>query len=172
VGKYLDILNRADARSAPSDISDQSDRSYSPWDQETDFGRFCRFGRAQQPFCQAAIEALQRRCPAYVEPELWQQTADDARRFLSRWGEEAEALGWTARDLFGLAPVPEELHPSYRRLSRYDQTGLIWLLRGRTVVALTESTAAVESATGNVTVYRKHNKPALGPLGDSLEDLG
>jgi hypothetical protein len=106
-----------------------------------------------------------------VEPEFWHQTADDARRFLSRWGEEAEALGWTARDLFGLPAVPDEPHPSYRRLSRYDQTGLIWLLRGRTVVALTESTAAVESATGMVTVYRKHNKPALGPLGDTLEDL-
>jgi hypothetical protein len=171
VGKYLDILNRADVRSAPSDISDQSDRSYSRWDQDTNFGRFCRFGRAPQPYCHAAIEALQRRCPAYVEPEFWHQTADDARRFLSRWGEEAEALGWTARDLFGLPAVPDEPHPSYRRLSRYDQTGLIWLLRGRTVVALTESTAAVESATGMVTVYRKHNKPALGPLGDTLEDL-
>jgi hypothetical protein len=28
-----------------------------------------------------------------------------------------------------------------------------------------------EPETGSVTVYRKHNKPALGPLGDSLEDL-
>jgi len=172
VGKYLDTLKRAGAQSAPSDISDQSDRSYYPWDQDTDFGRLCRFGRAPQPYCQAAVEALQRRCPACVEPERWQQATHDAHRFLSRWGEEAEALGWTARELFGLASIPDEPHPSYRRLSRYDQTGLIWLLRGRTVVALTESTAAVESVTGNVTVYRKHNKPALGPLGDSLEDLG
>jgi hypothetical protein len=23
-----------------------------------------------------------------------------------------------------------------------------------------------------ITTYRKHNKPALGPLGDSLDDLG
>jgi hypothetical protein len=36
---------------------------------------------------------------------------------------------------------------------------------------LTESTAAVESLTGAITVYRRHNKPALGPFGDSLEDL-
>ena len=36
--------------------------------------------------------------------------------------------------------------PSYRRLSRYDQTGLIWLLRGRPVVAMTDSTAAIEAA--------------------------
>ena len=40
-----------------------------------------------------------------------------------------------------------------------------------TVVALTESTAAIENPTVNITVYRKHNKPALGPLGDSMEDF-
>jgi hypothetical protein len=61
--------------------------------------------------------------------------------------------------------------PTYRRLSRHDETGLIWLLRGRQVLALTESTAAVESPTGAVTVYRRHNKPSLGPIGDSLDDL-
>jgi hypothetical protein len=168
VGKYLDILKRA---GAPSDISDQSDRSYSPCDQDTDFGRLCRFGRALQPYCQTAIEALERRCPTYVEPDRWLQAIDDAHRFLSRWGGQAEALGWTARDLFGLAPVPTRPRPSYRRLSRYDETGLIWLLRGRQVLALTESTAKIESPTGAITVYRRHNKPALGPLGDSLEDL-
>jgi hypothetical protein len=70
-----------------------------------------------------------------------------------------------------LAAVPDKPHPSYRRLSRYDETGLIWLLRGRPVLVLTESTAAIESPTGTVTVYRRYNKPALGPLGDSLEDL-
>ena len=84
---------------------------------------------------------------------------------------QAEALGWTAKDLFGLAPVPDKPHPSYRRISRYDQTGLIWLLHGRPVVALTESTATIESPNGAITVYRRHNKPAVGPLGDSLDDF-
>jgi hypothetical protein len=86
-------------------------------------------------------------------------------------GEKAAVLGWTARDLFGLHPVPDKPAPNYRRLSRYDETGLFWLLRGRPVVALTESTAAVENPTGTVTIYRRHNKPALGPLGDSLDEL-
>jgi hypothetical protein len=45
------------------------------------------------------------------------------------------------------------------------------LLRGRQVLALTETTAAIESSTGAVTVYRRYNKPGLGPLGDSLDDL-
>jgi hypothetical protein len=45
----------------------------------------------------------------------------------------------------------------------YDSMGLIWLLQGRPVIALTESQAAIQSA-GAVVTYRKLNKPALGPL--------
>jgi hypothetical protein len=59
----------------------------------------------------------------------------------------------------------------YRRLSRYDETGLIWLLEGREVIAMTEETATIRRSSGSVTVYRKSNKPALGPLGDSLDDF-
>jgi hypothetical protein len=81
-------------------------------------------------------------------------------------------LGWTSADLFGLHPPPAKPHPSYSRLSRYDATGLCWLLQGREVIALTEATASIRNSnTSNVTVYRKLNKPALGPLGDSLDDL-
>ena len=35
-----------------------------------------------------------------------------------------------------LESIPEKPAPNYRRLSRYDETGLIWLLRGRPVVAI------------------------------------
>src|SRR6266545_3534131 len=45
------------------------------------------------------------------------------------------------------------------------ETGLIWLLQGREVAALTETTASIRSAAGNITIYRKHNKPALGHPG-------
>jgi hypothetical protein len=85
--------------------------------------------------------------------------------------DKAEALGWTARDLFGLHQPPAKPHPSYRRLSRYDETGLVWLLQGREVVALTETTASIRGAAGNITIYRKHNKPALGSEVDSLDNL-
>ena len=40
------------------------------------------------------------------------------------------------------------------------------------MIALTETTAAIQTEkTGSVTVYRKHNKPALGPVGNSLDDF-
>jgi hypothetical protein len=94
---------------------------------------------------------------------------EDERRFLHQWGESAQRLGWTSADLFGLHTPPANPHPSHSRLSRYDCTGLVWLLQGRPVVALTESTAAVQNPTGNVTTYRRYDKPALGPCGDLLE---
>jgi hypothetical protein len=53
-------------------------------------------------------------------------------------------------------------------LSRYDESGLIWLLQERPIVALTEATAAIQNPTGAITTYRRHNKPALGPAGRQL----
>jgi len=114
---------------------------------------------------------LQLKPPAMVDVDRWRQAVRDAKRFLAKWGDQAQALGWTSADLFGLAPIPDKPHPSFNRLSRYDLTGLVWLLEGRAVVALTEATATVKSKTGNITTYRRFNKPALGPVGDSLEDF-
>jgi hypothetical protein len=111
------------------------------------------------------LMALRFKCPELVEPER-----NDAEAFLTVWSAQAHALGWTVRELFGLHPVPAHPSPSYHRLSRYDATGLIWLLQGRPVIALTGTEAAIQSA-GAVVMYRKHNKPALGPLGDSLDDM-
>jgi hypothetical protein len=67
--------------------------------------------------------------------------------------------------------MPSQPNTTYQRLSRYDATGLIWLLQGHPVVALTKDEAAIQR-DGAVVVYRKDRKPAFGPLGDSLDDFG
>jgi hypothetical protein len=105
----------------------------------------------------SAFAALRQRCPDHVEPLRWHEAVKDGHRWLAEWGEQAEALGWTAHDLFGLHEVPTRPHPSYQRLSRYDCTGLIWLLRGCPVVALTATTATIKSAIGNITTYRRRS---------------
>jgi hypothetical protein len=89
----------------------------------------------------------------------------------SEYGARRLRLGWTSRDLFGLHQVPDKPAPDYRRLIRYDETGLIWLLQGRPVVALTANIAAIENPTGAVTVYYKIDKSVLGLLGDNLDDV-
>jgi hypothetical protein len=114
---------------------------------------------------------LQLRPPAYIPEDRWRLAVDDGKRFLAKWGEQAESLGWTSADLFGLIEIPERPSLSFNRLSRYDRLGLCWALQGREVVALTADTATIKSETGNITTYRRFNKPALGPLGDSLEDF-
>jgi hypothetical protein len=115
---------------------------------------------------------LQLKPPALVPIGRWRRAVEDGKRFLAKWGEQAQALGWSSADLFGLHEIPAKPHPSDNRLSRYDCMGLIWLLEGRPVVALTADTASIRNPkTGNVTTYRRFNKPALGPLGDSLDDF-
>lgn len=116
---------------------------------------------------------LQTKCPSLIPVTRWKACVEDGKRFLAKWGNQAESLGWTTADLFGLHTPPANPHPSYSRLSRYDCTGLCWLLQGRRVTALTEATAAIENPTGNITVYRRFNKPGYGdgPVGDSLDDF-
>jgi hypothetical protein len=159
MGKYLDILERAAAERVGEtrrrDVSDISDKS-------PPFGRLSRFGRT--------LTTLESRCPDLVPAERWQQAVADGQRFLARWDKQAHALGWTAKDLFSLYPMSAHAKPSFNRLARYDEIGLIWLLDGREVVVLTDATAAIKNAIGNVTIYRRHNKPELGPVGDSLDD--
>jgi hypothetical protein len=120
------------------------------------FSQFSQFSPSQR--LANVFRVLESRCPAHVEQADWQQAVEDGRRFLAAWKDQAAALGWTDRDLFGLQPVPPQPSLRYRRLSRYDETGLIWLLRGASVVALTDSTAAVANTSGAITTYRR-NRP-------------
>jgi hypothetical protein len=120
----------------------------------------------------AALDALERKCPDLVPDDRWQQAVEDGRQFLATWAEQAHSLGWKPQDLFGLHPVPAKPHASFHRLSRYDSTGLVWLLRGRVVVKMTADCAVIRTASDGTLIYRKNNKPALGPFGDSLDDMG
>jgi hypothetical protein len=154
MGRYLDLIRRAEKkRPASSETVERASR-----------------GTVGQPYA-PTLDALRSRRPDYVPHPRWERAVADSARFISLWGEQALALEWSPRDLWGLHKPPDNPPPSYSRLSRYDQTGLLWLLEGRNVTALSSETAVIKSATGAVTRYRKHNKPARGPLGDSLDDF-
>jgi hypothetical protein len=70
---------------------------------------------------------------ANTTSEAWRQAVDDACRFAEKWGRQAVALGWTEENVIGL----------------------IWSLQGRRVVAMTARRAAIMSASGAVTFYRR-----------------
>jgi hypothetical protein len=56
-------------------------------------------------------------------------------------------LGWGAHDLFGC--------DHDRPFARIDQAGLLWLLNGNKLVALTEDTAGIATPTGARQTYRR-----------------
>jgi hypothetical protein len=92
-------------------------------------------------------ELEQRSCPDWLTLDQWNALLLDAENFLSRWGEAAHALSWTALDLFGVHPtVPA---------SRFDVMGLLLLVQGCTVIALTEDGATSRRKTGAVLSYRR-----------------
>jgi hypothetical protein len=107
-------------------------------------------------FDSSAIEALGDCPPAGVDHGRWLLARDDALAFVETWGEQAAALGWKAEDLFRLHPTAP--------LARRDVMGLVWLLCGRPVVAMTESTATIKSPTGSLlTYYRCTDEPMNAP---------
>jgi len=93
------------------------------------------------------------RPPGDVPLGRWQRFVDDVGRFLDLWAAHAAALGWGPHDLFGC--------DRDRPLARIDLAGLLWLLNGDKLVALTENTAIIERRAGARQTYRrKPNEPA------------
>jgi hypothetical protein len=91
----------------------------------------------------SAFARLQAQPPAEVPRDRWHQFINDAGLFLDYWGRQAEALGWQSEELFGL--------DSDAPMIRYDRMGLIWMLKGESVIAFTTTTARLSSG---LTFYR------------------
>ena len=87
--------------------------------------------------------ALPRNYPQHV----WQQLIVDADRFLDRWAQQAAALGWPGWELFGC----------HRRApwGRIQGMGLVLLLHGDQLAALTASEAVIRRASGAHQTWRR-----------------
>jgi hypothetical protein len=83
-----------------------------------------------------------------VPPKRWQLLIDDVGLFLDgAFCPVAVALGWGSYDLFG--------RDRDRPFARIHQAGLLWLLKGDRLIALSEHTAAIETRTGARQTYRR-----------------
>jgi hypothetical protein len=105
-------------------------------------------GGAPRPWAEALARLDPANPPADVPLARWQQIIDDCGRFLDLgWANRAEALGWGPLHLFGC--------DRERPLARYDRMGLLWILQGRKLVALTAHTATIDTLTGSLQTYRR-----------------
>jgi len=144
--EILDLLRSGEAGEAgrqPPDGSPEpiAETSFAAWRRGVE-----RLGSIQKP-------------PSYPE-RAWSELLADAERFLERWGMQAGRLGWPARELFGC----------HRRapFGRIQGMGLVLLLRGRELVALTADEAVIRTATGAHQTYRRKPDDPLHPTGRCL----
>jgi len=101
----------------------------------------------------AGVARLAAMPPPRNYPEhAWQQLIADAERFLHHWAAQAHRLGWQDWELFGCSrPAP---------WGRIQGMGLVLLLRGKELAALTATEAVIRTATGaHQTYYRKPFDP-------------
>jgi hypothetical protein len=93
------------------------------------------------------------RPPGDVPLGRWRAFLDDAGRFLdSGWCDRALALGWTPLQLFGCN--------RHRPYARVDQAGLIWILNGRALAALTSELAVIDASPSvRQTIRRRPAEP-------------
>jgi len=98
MGKYLDIIRRAETGREGYDKNDNNDQRGS-----LSAGGVVRVIEVpvHGPLrFRKVLAVLQTRCPALVPVERWRQCVTDGSRFLAKWGEQAQALNWSSQDLF------------------------------------------------------------------------
>jgi hypothetical protein len=85
--------------------------------------------------------------PSNYPVGAWRQLIVDAERFLDDWAQQAAALGWPAWELFGC----------HRRApwGRIEGMGLVLLLHGDPLAALTATEAVIRRASGAHQTWRR-----------------
>ena len=99
--------------------------------------------------------------PPRTYPEhAWRQLIVDAGRFLDSWAAQAVAFGWPDWELFGC----------HRRApwGRIQAMGLVLLLRGKELAALTATEAVIRTRTGAHQIYRRKPCDPLDPAARCL----
>jgi hypothetical protein len=87
----------------------------------------------------------------------WRDLIRDTERFLPIWGRQAADLGWTTLDLFSV----HRLAPA----ARFSCMGLLLLVRGGRVAAITAERAVIERQSGaHLTYTRRPPEPECVPI--------
>lgn len=90
--------------------------------------------------------------PSAYPQDRWKQLLSDAGAFVEKWGSPAAALGWQPTDAFGVSPDAPDV--------RLDGMGLVPLLQGRNVCALTQDTARIDCGGGTTSTFTRKTMAA------------
>jgi hypothetical protein len=96
------------------------------------------------------------RHPEGFPPIRWERLITDARVFLETWGAQADRLGWTDTAIFGVDPNGPH--------ARIDKAGLVVLLDGGRVVAMSEDRAALMTRKGGRLAFYRQRHAELGAV--------
>jgi hypothetical protein len=93
--------------------------------------------------------------PRTYPAHAWEQLSADAERFLDDWAAQAHRLGWPDWELFGC----------HKRApwGRIQGMGLVLLLQGDEIAALTAVEAVIRTRTGARQTYRRRPHDPLHP---------
>ncbi len=82
----------------------------------------------------------------------WAFLLDDADRLMKRWAAQAADLGWQSWEIWGVSRVA----PRYR----FDAMGLVPILKGARIAAITADAAVIQTRTSNLLrFYRRTSDP-------------
>jgi hypothetical protein len=95
------------------------------------------------------------RVPHHWPAATWPQFIADAQTFCRGWAEKAFLSGWAAWELFGC-----HRHAPWGRI---QGMGLVLLLRGHEIAALTATEAVIRTSTGAHQAYRRKPADPLHP---------
>jgi hypothetical protein len=148
LSQSVNSVTAAPAASKPV-VPSAADRALAAWGAaEEERGAIVEHdGAISRAWAEAFARLDPDRPPGDVPPRRWQRFVDDVGMFLDRWAAYAAALGWGPHDLFGC--------DRDRPFARIDRAGLLWLLNGDRLAALSENTATVETRTGARHTYRR-----------------
>lgn len=89
--------------------------------------------------------------PKQYDEKRWEQIINDAGVFLDKWGKQAQGLGWSSIDAFGV-------HHN-RPTDALHCLGLVPLLKGGRVILLYPDKAELTTAGGAHQTFFKRGKP-------------
>ena len=103
-----------------------------------------------KPWVQGICDLLVQPCPASCPEEWWEALREDSYHFLRDWAARAHEQGWPAVDLFGAHPV--------KPWERFDCMGLVPILNGARVTALSDIEATIEKPNKAWLTFRRRGQ--------------